>query len=194
MRIVVDVASDRLGDELVELLERAGHALVRGSAATCTAFDLALVGTPELAERVKRERPHAAVIVVTKLGDVPARVRALEVGADDAFDAGFPQLPAMHRHELEHPVTARRAPRPRSLEASLLAPGKHMVEAPLLRAVTVDVDYDTMTNLELHAQVHQLLATGVEWTTEQIVDWLYRELFLMPPDDPYLGLDVPDPF
>lgn len=104
------------------------------------------------------------------------------------------QLAAMHRHELEHPVTARRAPRPRSLEASLVAPGKHMVEAPLLRAVTVDVDYDTVTNLELHAQVHQLLGTGVEWTTEQIVDWVYRELFLMPPDDPYLGLDVPDPF
>ena len=69
-----------------------------------------------------------------------------------------------------------------------------MVEAPVLRAVTVDVDHDTMTNLRLHAQVHQLLATGVEWTPEQLVDWLYRELFLMPPDDPYLGLDIPDPF
>lgn len=103
-------------------------------------------------------------------------------------------LPAMHRHELDHPVQARRAPRPRSLEASLLAPGKHMVEAPLLRAVTIDVDHDTVSNLGLHAQVHRLLATGGEWTTEQIVDWLYREIFLMPPDDPYLGLDVPDPF
>jgi len=97
MRIVVDVASDRLQAEVVELLERAGHTLERGSALTCPVFDLALVGTPELAERVKRERPYAAVVVVTKLGDVPARVRALEVGADDAFDPGFPPMQSMAR-------------------------------------------------------------------------------------------------
>lgn len=42
MRIVVDVASDRLRDEVVELLERAGHTLERGSALTCPAFDRAL--------------------------------------------------------------------------------------------------------------------------------------------------------
>ena len=90
MKIVVDVASDRLRAEIVELLVRAGHTVERGAAGTCRDFDLALVGTPEAAERLKRERPHDAVIVVTKLGDVPARVRALEVGADDAFDAGFP--------------------------------------------------------------------------------------------------------
>lgn len=104
-------------------------------------------------------------------------------------------LAAMHRRELDQPVRlGRRAPRPRAFEASMVAATKHVVEAPLLRAVTVDVDHDTMTNLELHAQVHQLLATGVEWTPDQLVDWLYRELFLMPPDDPFLGLDVPDPY
>ena len=48
------------------------------------------MGTPEAAERLKRARPHDAIVVVTKLGDVPARVRALELGADDAVDAGFP--------------------------------------------------------------------------------------------------------
>jgi hypothetical protein len=31
-------------------------------------------------------------------------------------------------------------------------------------------------------------------TAEGLVDWIYRELFAMPPDDPSLGLDVPDPF
>lgn len=97
MRIVVDVASDRLRDEVVELLERAGHTLERGSALTCPAFDLALVGTPELAERVKRERGYVAVVVVTKVGDVPARVRALELGADDTFDPGFPPSQSVAR-------------------------------------------------------------------------------------------------
>jgi hypothetical protein len=104
-------------------------------------------------------------------------------------------LAAMHRRELDQPVRLEtRAPRRRAFDASMIAPAKHMVEAPVLRAVTVDVDHDTATNLQLHAQVHQLLATGVEWTPDQLVDWLYRELFLMPPDDPYLGLDIPDPF
>lgn len=90
MHIVVDLAGDRLQAEVVDLLRRAGHTIERGAAATCARFDLALVATPEAAERLKRARPHDAIVVVTKLGDVPARVRALELGADDAVDASFP--------------------------------------------------------------------------------------------------------
>ena len=89
VHILVDVASDRLRDEIIELLVRAGHEITRGAPTRDRRFDLALVGSPEIAERLRRERPHDAIIVVTKLGDVPARVRALEVGADDAFDASF---------------------------------------------------------------------------------------------------------
>lgn len=88
MHIVVDVASDRLQTEIVDYLVRAGHTVERGTA-SAKQFDLALVGTPEAAERLRRERPTAAIIVVTKIGDVAARIRALEAGADDAFDAGF---------------------------------------------------------------------------------------------------------
>jgi hypothetical protein len=81
----------------------------------------------------------------------------------------------------------------RAIEASMLAPTKHMVEAPLLRAVMpLDVEADTRTNLELHARIQALFPTT--WSADELVDWIYRELFLMPPDDPALGLDVPDPF
>ncbi len=104
------------------------------------------------------------------------------------------QLPILHRRDLERPVVARRAPTPRAAVASRLAPTKHVVEMPVLRNVMFDVDADTRQNLELHAQVHQLFAAGIDWTADQLVDWMYRELFLMPPDDPALGLDVPDPF
>ena len=104
------------------------------------------------------------------------------------------RLAAMHRRALDEPVRMKPVALPRSLEASMLAATKHIVEAPVLRAVTVDVEHDTRTNLGLHTQVHQLLATGVDWNVDQIVDWLYRELFLMPLDDPFLGLDIPDPF
>lgn len=104
------------------------------------------------------------------------------------------QRAARHRRELERPVKVRPVPPPRAFEASRLAMAKHAVELPVLRNVTLDVDADTQQNLELHAQVHALFATGMDWGIEQLVDWLYRELFAMPPDDPMLGLDVPDPF
>jgi hypothetical protein len=104
------------------------------------------------------------------------------------------QLPAMHRKDLERPVMARRVAPSRSFDASRIAPSKHAVEMPILRNVQMDVDADTQQNLELHAQVHQVFAAGMQWTIDQLVDWMYRELFLMPPDDPALGLDVPDPF
>ena len=86
------------------------------------------------------------------------------------------------------------APRPRrAVEASMLAPTKHAVEAPLLRGVMpVDVEADTRTNLELHARIQALFPTT--WSPDQLVTWIYNEVFLMPPEDPALGLDVADPF
>lgn len=85
MRILVEVANGRLSAEVIAALERVGHTIVRAT----RDFELALVGSAEAAEALRRERPAAPIIVVTKLGDVPARVRALEAGADDAFDSGF---------------------------------------------------------------------------------------------------------
>jgi FixJ family two-component response regulator len=85
MRILVEVANGRLATEVIAALVRAGHTIVRAT----RDFELALVASAEAAEALRRDQPAAAIIVVTKLGDVPARVRALEAGADDAFDSGF---------------------------------------------------------------------------------------------------------
>ena len=86
------------------------------------------------------------------------------------------------------------APPPRrAVEASMLAPTKHVVEAPMLRAVMpIDVMADTRQNLALHARLQPMFPTT--WSADELVDWIYRELFLMPPDDPALGLDVEEPF
>jgi len=95
------------------VLVRAGHTIERGVARSAD-FDLALVGTPAAAEQLRRARPTAAIIVVTKVGDVPARVRALEVGADDAFDGSFPpsqiaaRVGAVGRRAAMTPVAADR--------------------------------------------------------------------------------------
>lgn len=97
LRIVVDVAERRLHGELVELLERAGHLVERGAATAERPFDVALVATAELAERLRRARPHDAIVVVTEVDDVPERIRALAAGADDAFDRGFAGSQAVAR-------------------------------------------------------------------------------------------------
>ncbi len=89
MRVLIDVANGRIKEELVEALVRAGHEVERGHAPTAKGFDVLIVGSVEVAERLQRERPHDAVIVFTRVGDVEARVRALEAGAADAVDASF---------------------------------------------------------------------------------------------------------
>jgi len=122
----------------------------------------------------------------TFLGELE-RAHAMAVG-------GRPRLAANHARAAQLPIAG--GPRRRSFDASMLAPTKHVVEGPILRGVSpagIEVDADTRTNLELHARIHALFARGLEWTADQLVDWIYRELFLMPPDDPALGLDVPDP-
>ncbi len=52
-------------------------------------FDVVVVGSVELAERLHRERPAQAVIMFTRVGDAMARIKALEVGAADAVDGSF---------------------------------------------------------------------------------------------------------
>ena len=90
MRVLIDVANGRVGDELIDTLRRAGHVVERGSAnISARRFDVIVVSSPDAAGRLTREHPSIPVLVFTRVGDVPARVHALEVGADDAFDASF---------------------------------------------------------------------------------------------------------
>jgi hypothetical protein len=84
------------------------------------------------------------------------------------------------------------APPSRAFAASRIAPTKHVLEAPLLRALG---DPDTAENIALHDRVHEAFAAGAEWAgLAGLVEWIYAELFEMPLSDPTLGLDVPDPF
>jgi hypothetical protein len=83
----------------------------------------------------------------------------------------------------------------RAMKASRIAATKHVVEAPLLRSVAMDLDADTQRNLELHDRIHEAFAERAEWAgVDGFVEWVYATLFEMPLDDAALGLDVPDPF
>jgi DNA-binding NarL/FixJ family response regulator len=91
MRVLIDVASGRISDDLVATLVHAGHVVERGSATIAfRRFDVVVVGSVEAAERLTRQHPAYAVIVFTRSGDVEARIAALEAGASDAVDASFP--------------------------------------------------------------------------------------------------------
>jgi len=91
VRVLIDVANGRVSEELVATLARGGHVVERAAAPVAARrFDVVVVGAVEMAERLRREHPGLAVIVFTRTGDVEARIRALEVGADDAVDASFP--------------------------------------------------------------------------------------------------------
>ena len=105
------------------------------------------------------------------------------------------KLARLHFEARDRPPLAPTAAPSRALDASRIAMTKHMVEAPVLRAVSQDPDHDTQTNLALHDRIHEAFSRRAVGTNiEAFVGWIYRELFLMPPDDPALGLDVPDPF
>jgi hypothetical protein len=100
------------------------------------------------------------------------------------------ELALHHERWLRQPAPLPRESR--AMLASRVAMAKHVVEAPVLRAVS-PVELDNAQALQLHARVGETFARGTPWTVEALVGWIYRDLFLMPPDDPFLGLDVPDP-
>ncbi len=104
------------------------------------------------------------------------------------------QLATAHQQAMAKPPAPVQPDR--ATAASMVAMTKHIVEAPVLRAIAPpSVAHDTRTNLALHARIHDAFARGrgTQATIEELVAWIYRDLFLMPPEDPTLGLDVPDP-
>ena len=105
------------------------------------------------------------------------------------------ELARMHARAARRPTLVPEPPPSRATRASQLAMTKHVLEMPLLRAVAMDVDADTLQNLVLHRRIHEAFAAGTPWRDlDAFVAWIYGELFLMPLDDAALGLDAPDPF
>jgi hypothetical protein len=129
----------------------------------------------------------------------PSVFHALLVRSHGFALADRRKLAELHRNALAQPLpmTAMQPTESRAMRASVIAPTKHMVEMPVLRAVTPlsDVEGDTRTNLALHARIHQAFASGAQWSSvDAMVARIYEDLFAMPIDDAALGLDVPDPF
>jgi hypothetical protein len=88
-----------------------------------------------------------------------------------------------------------RLERPSALEAGAMALSKFAVESPLLtqfRAAELMLAEETLQNEHLlHATIHNVLAGGQPMERQQFNAWVYQNLFRMPLDDPWLGLDPP---
>lgn len=140
-----------------------------------------------------------------------AFVTALSRAVPMARTANASELSERHRDALAHPpnLPPAKVERERILpymrspsaidDASRVAMTKHMVESPILaqlRALERTLSQDQRTNeLDLHPRLHRLFADGTRFTdADAMVDWIYEHLFLMPPSDPFLGLDAPDAF
>jgi len=92
------------------------------------------------------------------------------------------------------PLLARK--HPTAFEAGRIALTKMRVELPILKALGPlerSIAADTARNERvLHGRVHERFASGAPTADPlSFSDWLYRDVFLMPPEDPWLGL-APD--
>lgn len=85
---------------------------------------------------------------------------------------------------------------PTAHEAGALAMTKRTAEQPMLdklQPLARTLAEDSLRNqYRLHRRVHEHFATPVG-DADSLCDWIYTELFLMPADDPWLGLR-PDAF
>ncbi|HEY1556105.1 MAG TPA: response regulator transcription factor [Kofleriaceae bacterium] len=152
MRVLIDVANGRVHDDLVELLRRGGHVVERGSAGvSARRFDVIVVGSAEAAGKLARAHPTRAIIVFTRVGDVEARIAALQAGAADAVDRGF----AMSQVAVRIESAGHRA--------ALVPPAPEVIE---IDGCTIDLSAATCTR-DGHAQ--PLTHREVE-----LVRWLAR--------------------
>lgn len=130
-----------------------------------------------------------------------AFVHALERSLPMARSTSDGELARLHALALRDPpvLPEVKVEPDRLFDASKMAMTKHMVESPILmqlRRLEGTLAQDTRTNeLELHPRLHRAFAQGPRWSdANAMVDWIYEELFLMPPDDPWLGLAAQDAF
>ncbi len=117
-------------------------------------------------------------------------------------DDVWTSLGALHQNQsglsIESQALIRRKT-PSAWQAGRLAMGKARVEDPLLtkmRFLVSTTSEETIRNeFNLHRRVHEQFAQGTpSEDVEALNDWVYESLFLMPLNDPWLGLAPPDSF
>jgi hypothetical protein len=127
------------------------------------------------------------------LGSSSSSADALEAASDDETWARLAAARATGALPSDRSEIQRRFPSARA--AGELAVSKRLVERPLvdlLEPLARSIAEDTLRNqYRLHRRVHERFVAGGVGDAAELEAWSYRELFLMPPEDPWLGLRPP---
>jgi hypothetical protein len=181
--------------------------------ADLTALGLALTTSPDITQNGASPRAPAAVpatqIAKPKAAVELRAVRAVTMTREELRDATtddvWEAIARQHTNratldESSRALIARENPAALATAAALLAPTKRRVELPILERVFANlqasVALDTVRNeYELHARVHEWFTNGeAGQDVAQLNRRVYADLFLMPDDDPWLGLGAPDSY
>jgi hypothetical protein len=141
---------------------------------------------------------------LAKLGVAPAkskgdRLAVLEKASADRWD----DIAARHAGDAELDDASRRASRkllpPSAWDAGRLAMTKRVVEDPMLKQFDVlqrSLALDGVVNeLTLHPKLHRWFEEGsAELDVSKLNERVYDEIFLMPLNDPWLGLSPRESF
>lgn len=144
---------------------------------------------------------------LSKIGATPARMKSggaarfaeLEKASEDRWD----EIAELHAGDATLDDASRRTSRtllpPSADEAGRLAMAKFVVEDPMLRQLDVlqrSLALDGVTNeFMLHPKLHRWFEEGAAPDDVSVLnERVYRELFLMPLDDPWLGLSPAEAF
>ncbi len=145
-------------------------------------------------------RAAATAMLAAWLDDLAAvgvRVRERSVAAAEAAstDAVWRAMAERHLEDARlSPVVAEVVHKlqPDAFQAGAIAMTKKMVEFPLLTKLMPlerSIAEDTLRNeRQLHRRVSERLATETCSDEAELTDWMYEQLFLMPLDDPWLGM------
>lgn len=171
-------------------------------------FKAALESAADLARKVADLDPAARAAALT--AHHAARLAALDATwTHDLAALGRPRvrpqdldeaavwsaIAALHAGEarLSAPSVALFTEKHRAVRVNSLTVGKMLVEDPLMRAVQrfqASLAADAVRNEQtMHRRVHEWFVAGLPPTAAQaFAERVYREVFLTPPEDPWLGL------
>jgi hypothetical protein len=119
--------------------------------------------------KARVERPLLSQLTIGLRPPAPARWTAIAEESREAVQFSEPSMELMHR---------KQAFTPELLDN-------------LRRSVAVETIFN---DVELHRRVHEWFAAGMNDDLESLNERIYRELFLSPTDDPWLGLDPQSAF
>jgi hypothetical protein len=192
VHLVLD-ARGRPVDALPGLFDAPTFTWLAGAAADLAAATVELDGNARLKRLADWHQSRRTAILRAWSADLGVKPDVAKLEAAST-DAAWERMAAARAGDALPSNTAEILRRfPSAREAGEIARTKRMVERPLLdqlEPLARTIAEDSLRNqYRLHRRVHERFATGAPvGDADAFTAWIYEELFLMPLDDPWLGL------